>query len=195
MSSSARRTIALIQQTSQNGESVNNGALCGSGTSQQSDFVRIRQRISRTAAEVSYDIVTWICGLLAAAWVTRDVSTLAITLHLVLRAAGAVCVLPLLSGLLAGLYRSRHRRGSLDEVVSVCEAALLTCTLLAALTTFLVSGQHAPLATVAGGAVFAVLAMLGARYILFAARQRIRRPTSVAAVKIIVFGADRKSVV
>jgi FlaA1/EpsC-like NDP-sugar epimerase len=91
--------------------------------------------------------------------------------------------------LLAGLYRSRHRRGSLDEVVSVCEAALLTCVLLAALTTFLVPRQHAPLATVAGGAVFAVLAMLGARYILFATRQRIRKPTSAAAVKIIVFGA------
>ncbi len=189
MSLSARRTIALIQKTSQNGESVNNGALCGSGTSQQSDFIRIRQRISRTAAEASYDIVTWACGLLAAAWVTRDVSTSTITLHYGLRAAGAVCVLPPLSGLLAGLYRSRHRRGSLDEVVGVCAAALLTCALLAALTTFLVPGQHAPLATVAGGTVFAVLAMLGARYVLFAVRQRIRRPASAAAVKIIVFGA------
>jgi FlaA1/EpsC-like NDP-sugar epimerase len=156
---------------------------------QQSDSARIRQRISRTAAEASYDIVAWACGLLAAAWVTRDVTTLSITPHLALRAAGAICVLPPLSGLLAGLYRSRHRRGSLDEVVGVGTAALLTCALLAALTNFLVPGQHAPLATVAGGTVFAVLAMLGARYVLFALRQRIRNPASAAAVKIIVFGA------
>jgi len=141
------------------------------------------------AAELSYDIVTWVCGLLAAAWVTRDVSTSAVTPHLALRAAVAVCVLPPVSGLLAGLYRSRHRRGSLDEVVGVSAAALLTSALLAALTTLLVPGQRAPMETVAGGAVFAVLGMLGARYVLFAVRLRIRRPASAAAVKIIVFGA------
>jgi FlaA1/EpsC-like NDP-sugar epimerase len=155
----------------------------------QADLARIRQRLSRTAAELSYDIITWICGLLAAAWVTRDISAAAAPVqYLALRAAIAVCVLSPVSGLLAGLYRSRNQRGSLHEVVSVGTAASGTCVSLAALTTFLIPGQRAPLVTVAGGAVFAVLAMLGARYVLFAVRQRARASASAAAVKVIVFG-------
>src|ERR1700735_5654384 len=155
----------------------------------QADIARIRRRMSRTVTELSYDIITWICGLLAAAWVTRDVPAATLVQPSALRAVGAVCVLSLASGLLAGLYRSRHQRGSLDEVVSVSAAPSGPCISLAVLTTFLVPGQRAPVATVAGGAVFAVLAMLGARYVLFAARQRIRTSASAAAVKIIVFGA------
>ncbi len=145
--------------------------------------------MSRTAAEIGYDILTWFCGLLAAAWVTRDVASAAVLQYFAVRAAGALCVLSPASGLLAGLYRSRNQRGSLHEVVGVSTAALGTCVSLAALTTFLIRSQQAPLATVAGGAVFAVLAMLGGRYVLFAVRQRIRTPASPAAVKIIVFGA------
>jgi FlaA1/EpsC-like NDP-sugar epimerase len=156
----------------------------------QADIARIRQRISRTSAELSYDIIVWICGMLVAAWVTRDLPNAAVIQSFSLRAAAAACVLSPASGLLAGLYRTRYQRGSLDEVVGVAAAALGTCAALAALTTFLIPGQHAPLATVAGAAVFAVLAMLGARYVLFAVRQRIRKPASTpAAVKVIVFGA------
>jgi FlaA1/EpsC-like NDP-sugar epimerase len=171
------------------GEFVSNGTLCGSMPPRQADIARIRRRMSRTAVELGYDILTWVGGLTAAAWVTRDVASADVLQHLAVRAAAAVCVLVAASGLLAGLYRSRHQRGSLHEVVGVGAAALGTCASLAALTTFLIRGQRAPLATVAGGAVFAVLAMLGARYVLFAARQRVRSRASAAAVKIIVFGA------
>jgi FlaA1/EpsC-like NDP-sugar epimerase len=172
------------------GEFVSNGAVCGSMPPRQADIVRIRQRMSRTAAELGYDVLTWCCGLTAAAWVTRDVAFAAVLPYFAVRAAAAVCVLSPASGLLAGLYRSRHQRGSLHEVVGVSAAAVGTCASLAAATTFVIPGQHAPLATVAGGAVFAVLAMLGARYVVFAARQRVRTSASAAtAVKIIVFGA------
>jgi hypothetical protein len=137
------------------------------------DTARIRQRISRTTAEFSYDIAVWIWGMLAADWVTRDLPAGAGLPSFALRVTIAVCVLSPSCGLLAGLYRSRYQRGSLDEVVGVCAAALMTCATLAAATTFVIPGQQAPLATVAGAAVFAVLAMLGARYVLFAVRQRI----------------------
>ena len=184
------RTTALIQENDQNGDFVSNGALCGSMQSRQADVARIRQRIRRTAIELSYDIIVWFWGLLAAAWVTRDLSDAAVMQSFALPMAIAVCVLCPASGLIAGMYRSRYRRGSLEEVVGVCVAALGTCAALIILTAFLIPGQRAPLATVAGAAVFAVLAMLGARYVLFAARQRIGKPTpAAAAVKIIVFGA------
>ncbi len=156
----------------------------------QANIARIRLRMSRTAAELSYDIIVWIWGMIAAAWITRDVSDAAVMQSFSLRVAAVVCVLSPLSGLFAGLYRSRYQRGSLDEVAAVGTAALGTCVALAALTTFVIPGQHAPLATVAGATVFAVLAMLGARYVLFAVRQRIRTSAAApAAVKVIVFGA------
>jgi FlaA1/EpsC-like NDP-sugar epimerase len=168
---------------------VSNGALCGSMQPRQADIARIRQRISRTAAELSYDIIVWFWGILAAAWVTRDLSD-SVMPSFAFRMGVAICVLCPVSGLIAGMYRSRYRRGSLDEVVGVCVAGVGTCAALTILTTFLVPGQRAPLATVAGAAVFAVLAMLGARYVLFAARQRIGKPApAAAAVKVIVFGA------
>jgi FlaA1/EpsC-like NDP-sugar epimerase len=169
---------------------VSNGALCGSIRPREAEITRIRQRISRTATELSYDIIVWFLGMLAAAWVTRDLSADALMRSFALRIGIAMCLLCPGSGLVAGMYRSRSRRGSLDEVVGVCVAALGTCAALTIATTFLVPGQRAPLATVAGAAVFAVLAMLGARYVLFAARQRIRKPApAAAAVKVIVFGA------
>jgi len=169
---------------------VSNGAPDRSLRLEQADISRIRQRISRTAAELGYDIIVWIWGMLAAAWVTRDLPDAAVTQSFSLRVALAVCVLSPASGLLAGLYQSRYQRGSLAEVVGVGTAALGTCLALAALTIFVVPGQHAPLATVAGAAVFAVLAMLGARYVLFAVRQRIRTPAPAqATMKVIVFGA------
>jgi FlaA1/EpsC-like NDP-sugar epimerase len=128
--------------------------------------------------------------MLVAAWVTRDLPDAAVAQSFSLRVALAVCVLSPASGLLAGLYQNRHQRGSLAEVVGIGTAAVGTCLALAAVTIFLVPGQHAPLATVVGAAVFAVLAMLGARYVLFAIGQRIRTPaTGQGAVKVIVFGA------
>jgi FlaA1/EpsC-like NDP-sugar epimerase len=191
MPARARRTTVLIQGIDQNGEFVSNGVLRGSMRTRPADTARIQQRISRTTAEFSYDIVVWICGMLAAGWITRDLSAAAVMQSFALRVTIAVCVLSPVSGLLAGLYRSRHQRGSLHEVVGVCAAALMTCATLAAVTTFMITGQQAPLATVAGAAVFAVLAMLGARYVLFAVRQRIRTPpaSKATAVKVIVFGA------
>jgi FlaA1/EpsC-like NDP-sugar epimerase len=156
----------------------------------QLNIAQIRHRLSRRGTELGYDIVVWIWGMLAAAWLTRDLPDTAVAQAFSLRVALAVCVLSPVSGLLAGLYQSKQQRGSLAEVVGVGTAAFGTCAALAALTVFLVPGQHSPLATVAGAAVFAVLAMLAARYVLFAVRQRIRTPAAAsAAVKVIVFGA------
>ncbi len=67
-------------------------------------------------------------------------------------------------------------------------AGLLTACCLAIIGPVLVTGQHALPGTVLGGAAFAVVAMLGARYVAFAARLR-SRPPAPTAVKIIVFGA------
>jgi FlaA1/EpsC-like NDP-sugar epimerase len=59
---------------------------------------------------------------------------------------------------------------------------------LALLSPMLVGGQRAILPTLAGSALLALSAMLGARYVVFAVRQRSKTPAA-ATVNIIVFGA------
>ena len=138
--------------------------------------------------EAGYDAAAWLGGLLAAASTAGDLpdprawATRLALLALVVCLAAAGC------GMAAGLYRGRYQRGSLDEVAGVCVAAALTAASVTAAGMVLIPGQRAPLETAAGGAAAALLAMLGARYVAFAARQRSRAPAS-SAVKIIIFGA------
>jgi FlaA1/EpsC-like NDP-sugar epimerase len=144
------------------------------------------RRWGRAGAEAGYDAAAWLCGLLAAQWVTRAPAP-GLSSGGVAWLMLAACLLCTGSGLLAGLYRGCYQRGSLDEVIGVWMAC---CGTAAALTAggMLFGGQRAEMATVAGGALFALPAMLGARYVLFALRHRSRAPMT-AATKIIVFGA------
>lgn len=146
------------------------------------------RRCSRVVAEAGYDVAAWLCGLLAAAWVARDLAGASIQAPVLVRAALAVCLAQAASGLRAGLYPRRYQRGSFDEVKAVGMAAAGTGLSLAILGGFLVPGQRTALATVACAVVFALPAMLGARYLAFAVRQRSRAAAS-SAVKIIIFGA------
>ena len=138
--------------------------------------------------ESAYDAASWICGLLAAAWMTRDLARTEIMPFTLVRDVAAICLLSAGAGLLAGLYRGRYQRGSLDEVMAVGMATCVMALFLALVGPRLITGQHAALQAVAGSAMFALLAMLGARYVLFAVRQRARR-SAAATVKVIVFGA------
>lgn len=144
----------------------------------------------RRILEVGYDLAAWTGGLLVAGWAIRDITGITVTVGVVARALPATWVLAVACGLLAGLYRGRHQRGSFDEVVAVSIATFGTGALLVFTTAVLLPGQREPLRTVAAGTVLAMLAMLGARYVLFAARQRSRATAPVpTAVRIIVFGA------
>ena len=67
----------------------------------------------------------WICGLLAAAWMTRDLTGMTTTpFTLAATVACSVCLTTTGAGLLAGLYRGRYQRGSLDEVMGVGHGGL-----------------------------------------------------------------------
>ena len=143
---------------------------------------------SRIVLEAGHDVTVWLCGLLAADWVTSDLAGQAFQPYLIARAVLFVGLAAVACGLVAGLYRRRNQRGSLGEVVAVVAAACGTGLSLAVFGGLLISGQRAPFATVAGATVFALPAMLGTRYVAFAVRQRSRAAASSAA-KVIIFGA------
>jgi FlaA1/EpsC-like NDP-sugar epimerase len=140
--------------------------------------------------EAGYDVLAWTCCLTAAGWAVHDVTGSKITLSLAVRALPAVWALALGCGRAAGLYRGRYQRGSFDEVLAVSAAAFGTGLVLVVLTALALPGQREAIRTVAGGSALALLAMLDARYVLFAVRQRsgAAAPTP-SALRVIVFGA------
>jgi FlaA1/EpsC-like NDP-sugar epimerase len=147
-----------------------------------------RKRLFRVGIEAGFDAVAWVTGISVAAAASRDFSGRSGQAALAAGIIVTVGALSLVCGLLAGLYQGRYQRGSLDEVLSLGITAALMTISLTALGGLLVTGQRAPLATVTGGALFALLAMGGARYLMCAVRQ-LRRQRATADTRVIVFGA------
>ena len=144
-----------------------------------------RRRWVRSVTEAGYDTAAWLGGLLVADRATADAY---LTKSTFWYGPAAIALLVVGCGLVAGLYRSRYLRGSRDEVAAVVLAGFLTACCLAITGLALVTGRRALLETVLGGAAVALVAMLGARYVVFVARQRPRTPDPTAE-KINVFGA------
>ena len=150
------------------------------------------RRLVRAGTEAGYDAIVWVAGLCYAGWLTRDMPGIGHSKPLLLGAMLLICLLSVMSGLLAGLYRGRHPRGSLDEVISVFIAGGLMIVPLAMLSGVLVSAQQHMLRALAGGAFIALPTIVVARYVVFAARQAApsrRRERATAGVRVIVFGA------
>jgi FlaA1/EpsC-like NDP-sugar epimerase len=151
--------------------------------------VAYAKRLARVGVEAGYDAIVWVSGLCYAAWITTDVPGNHIgTLRLV-GVVLAICLLSVMCGLFAGLYRGRRQRGSLDEVFGVAIAGGLMLVPLVLLSGLLVGRQRELVQTVAGGALIALPTIALARYLLYGPRQRRKRPATGAGVKIIVFGA------
>jgi FlaA1/EpsC-like NDP-sugar epimerase len=127
------------------------------------------RRLARASAEAGYDAAAWVAGLFFAAWATGAVP-------------GTT------SGLLAGLYRGRYQRGSLEEVLSVSTAGIVMLMALTLVNGLLISSRQIPLPTMFGGGLIAVPTIMAARHVLCAARQR-HRARARSGVKVIVFGA------
>ena len=133
-----------------------------------------RQRLSRTALEMGYDVIAWLMAFVVARLAAGDLSTWPDPSARAAVWLTAICVTPPLAGLLAGQYRSRRQRGSLDEVVGVVSAAALSAAVFA-LTSQFVAPSHAAamgLDLVALG--IALPTMLTGRFVLVATRQRPR---------------------
>ncbi len=146
-----------------------------------------KRRSVRLVVEAGYDAIAWIGGLLLAARAIGNFATVHMSKSALLFGGAGIGLIVTGCGLAAGLYRGRYLRGSRDEVAAVTLATVLTACCLAVVGLALITGRALPEAAL--GASFAVIAMLGARYVAFAARQRSRTPPAPTAEKIIVFGA------
>ena len=160
-------------------------ALAGGGRWQPG---RSPSRWPRTTAEAGYDVMAWTFGLLVAAKALNGPAWHPMTSTDLWYGVTGICAIVAGCGLAAGLYRGRYLRGSRDEVIAVGQAVALTAGCLLATGPVLMGGLPAWPERILGGALLAVVAMLGARYAAFAMRLR-SVSAAPAAVKIIVFGA------
>ncbi|HUN36306.1 MAG TPA: nucleoside-diphosphate sugar epimerase/dehydratase [Trebonia sp.] len=149
------------------------------------------RRLIWAAVEAGYDAIVWLSGLCYVGWRTHDLPGIALSTPLLCLALLAICLLSVLSGLLAGLYRGRHPRGSLDEAVSVLIAGGLMLVPLVMLSHVLFGGHRHLLLAVVTAAFIALPTIFVARYVAAAAQHGpLRHPRlSTAGVKVIVFGA------
>lgn len=150
---------------------------------------RVRQRLSRTLTEISYDVSAWVVALIVARLAVGDIPTWPEVSRRGVIWLAAVCAVPLASGLMAGLYRSRHQRGSLDEVRAVVAAVVLGGAAFAVVSHLLVPSGTASLGLDLLAVASALPIMLTGRFVLIAARQRARPSESGSAISVIVFGA------
>jgi len=155
--------------------------------------VAYARRLARLGVEAGYDAIVWVSALCYAAWITTDMRGTRIGALQLVGAVLGIGVLSVLCGLLAGLYRGRHQRGSLDEVFGVAAAGGLMLVPLVLVSGLLVGGQRDAVQTVAGGTLIALPTIAVARYVLYAARQRRGKPAA-AGVKVIVFGAGEAGI-
>lgn len=149
------------------------------------------RRLIWAGIEAGYDAIVWVSGLCYVSWLAHDLPGIVASKPVLIATVLVICLLSVLSGLLAGLYRGRHPRGSLDEAISVLLAGGLMLVPLALLSHVLFSGQRHLLRVLVAAAFIALPTIFVARYVVSAARQRPWRhhKRSAAGVKIIVFGA------
>jgi len=92
------------------------------------------------------------------------------------------------SGLCVGLYLGRWRFASLDEVVALGRAAVVTSGFLLVVDR-LVTPRLVPLSATLGGGLFALAFMAGVRCAWRVLLERSRRPTGLGSTNLLVFGA------
>ena len=151
-----------------------------------------RQRRSRAAIEMSYDVITWVIALTVARLAAGDLSSWPAPSARAGIWLAAVCITPPVAGLLAGQYRSRRQRGSLDEIVGVLTAAVLSASVFAIIGQFIAPSHMAAMGFDLVALGIAMPAMLAGRFVLVATRQRPRARASASAVNVIVFGAGMR---
>jgi len=101
-----------------NGVAVRDDVAIGGMPYRRSAWLPAVRRRALPAAEACCDTAAWICGLLAAAWISTDHHGPGLTVRALWPAVLSVCLLQAGYGLLARLYLGRYQRGSFEEIVA-----------------------------------------------------------------------------
>ena len=157
-------------------------------------FVESKWFVRTTAlAQFVLDAISWALAAVAASYarflIQGHHDPYGATKDLVASVLPMVVIVLLVVGFAVGIYRRRWRYGSFDEVAGLVVASGLTIFVLQAIRMFDSSANPFPRSVIAAAGVIALFLTAANRYAWRFVRERIRRPTSATATKIIVYGA------
>lgn len=149
----------------------------------------------RTSALAQFvlDAISWALAALAASYarflIQGHHDPFGATADSVASVLPMVVVVLLVVGFAVGIYRRRWRYGSFDEVAGLITASIVTILVLQVIRLFDQSVNPFPRSVIAASGVLALFLTAANRYAWRFVRERVRRPSSATATKIIVYGA------
>jgi FlaA1/EpsC-like NDP-sugar epimerase len=136
--------------------------------------------------QAAIDAASWALALLIALVIRYDFGPGWHELGRLVRFVPLVIVAQVWIGLLVGLYQRRWRFGSFEEVAAIVVTATLVVALLTGLDLFYLD-HLVPVSVPFGAGLFALVGMLGTRYLWRLVSERYRRP--VEGEPLVVVGA------
>jgi FlaA1/EpsC-like NDP-sugar epimerase len=143
----------------------------------------------RVASRVGVDTLCWAVGILVAAILRLDfkIEEIATWGQVAVVPVAGCCVLP--AGVFTGLYTGRFRFGSFEEVGALVRATVMAGGALFLIDRFATHPYLVPLSAVLGGAIIALVLMMGVRYLWRMRVESRRRPSGAHVTRVLVFGA------
>ena len=146
-----------------------------------------------SVAQFVIDMVIWSLTALSASYARFEYQghhdPFGATQSSVYRVLPFVLVIHAIVGYVVGIYRRRWRYGSFDEVGGLVIATAITTSVLLFLRFFDESINPFPRSVIVIAGFAGLCAVASSRYLWRLVREQIRRPTSLTAAKILVYGA------
>ncbi len=133
------------------------------------------------------DCLAWAVGLTATLVLRLDIPGIAVRWDGLQTVIPIACGVQLAAGLLAGLYQTRWRIGSFEEVTALIGAMIASALAVFGLNFAL--GRPVPASVPVGGGVLALALAAGIRYLWRLQRERRLRPSGQRARRLVIFGA------
>jgi FlaA1/EpsC-like NDP-sugar epimerase len=139
------------------------------------------------------DMVIWSLTAIAASYARFEYQghhdPFGATKSSVFRVLPIVLIVHAVVGYIVGIYRRRWRYGSFDEVGGLVLATFITTSVLQVVRFFDDSLNPFPRSVIVIAGFAGLCFVAGSRYLWRLIREQLRRPTSLTAAKILVYGA------
>jgi FlaA1/EpsC-like NDP-sugar epimerase len=157
-------------------------------TVQRFNRARLRHRLSGPV-QIVLDVSAWTVAATLAIYLRFGLDIADAERRGLLKAIPLMAGIQLIAGLSVGLYRSRWRYGSFDEVSALIFAAMITTGSFYALNEYYFQSRPIPQSVTLVAGILGLVLMAGVRYVYRLLKERRQRPDSDTATKLIVFGA------
>jgi FlaA1/EpsC-like NDP-sugar epimerase len=147
-----------------------------------------------TPLRAALDVLAWAAAATLALYLRFDLDPPQSATDGLKRVVPLVAGSQLVLGWAIGLYRRRWLYGSYDEMAAVLLTAAVTTAGLFVLNQYYFTSRPIPQSVVLVGGIFGLVAMAAIRYVWRLLVERIRRPASPDAERVIVYGANEDGV-